>query len=84
MRSTEPGSRYGGAAPVGSLIGGLNQLTVVNQSTVQVVNDKPRFDMLFSFRAPYRHGLAIQSRAAFDRQGPDPDGTQLTGTGPWS
>ena len=83
IQSTEPDSRYGGAGPVASLIRGLNQLKVVNQSTVQVVNDKPRFDMLFSFRAPYRHGLAIQSRAAFDRQGPDPDGTQLTGTGPW-
>jgi peptide/nickel transport system substrate-binding protein len=65
------------------LIRGLNQLNVVDHRTVQVVNDKPRFDMLFSFRAPYRHGLAIQSRAAFDRLGPDQDGTQLTGTGPW-
>ena len=83
IRSTEPNSRYGGAAPVRSLIRGRNQLNVVNQRTVQVVNDKPRFDMLFSFRAPYQHGLAIQSRAAFDRQGPDQDSTQLTGTGPW-
>lgn len=83
IRSTEPDSGYGGAAPVASLIRGPNRLNVVNQRTVQVVNDKPRFDMLFSFRAPYRHGLAIQSLAAFDRQGPDQDATQLTGTGPW-
>ena len=83
IRSTEPDSRYGGAAPVGSLIHGPNRLEVVDARTVQVVNDKPRFDMLFSFRAPYRHGLAILSKAAFDRQGPENDGTQLTGTGPW-
>ena len=81
IRSTEPDSNYGGAAPVAGLIRSPNLLKVINQRTVQVVNDKPRFDMLFSFRAPYRHGLAIQSRAASDQPGPDQDGTQLTGTG---
>ena len=83
IRSTEPDSRYGGAEPLGSLIRGSNKLTFTGRRTVQVVNSKPRFDMLFSFRAPYRHGLAIQSLAAFDRQGRDRDGIHLTGTGPW-
>ncbi len=54
-------------------------VSIIDDYTIEMVTETPKFDALFSFRVPYCAGLPVQRKMAFgDDRVNDP-----VGTGPW-
>ena len=79
-RARSEGSKFGRAAVLRIIFGDPTVTEVVDDYTFTITTEKPKFDVLFSFRAPYGAGLPMQSKAAFD----DNRVNDPVGTGPWN
>lgn len=78
-RAQNEGSKFGRAAPLRAVFGAPTVFEAVDDHTIKMVTESPKFDTLFSLRAPYGAGLPMQTPRAFeDGRVNDP-----VGTGPW-
>jgi len=79
-RAQIEGSKFGRAAVLRNIFGDPTVTEVVDDHTFTMTTENPKFDVLFSFRAPYGAGLPIQTRRALD----DNRVNDPVGTGPWN
>jgi len=78
-RATIEGSKFGRATPLRQVVGPPTVVEIIDDYTIKMTTETPKFDALFSFRAPYGAGLPMQSKKAFD----DNRVNDPIGTGPW-
>jgi len=78
-RATIEGSKFGRATPLRQVVGPPTVVSIIDDYTIEMITETPKFDALFSFRAPYGAGLPMQSKKAFD----DNRINDPLGTGPW-
>ena len=60
-----------------------NVVEIIDDHTINLTTEIPRYDTLFSFRTPYGGGGVIHSKQVWDQLGMEKAADALIGTGPW-
>ena len=83
IRSTDEGSKFGRAGPLRTVVREPNVVEIIDDHTINLTTEIPRYDTLFSFRTPYGGGGVIHSKQVWDQLGMEKAADTLIGTGPW-